>query len=458
MRSLKFFEKSYIITLLLFLLLLNTCIFSLAFYTHSKSVAAAERICISEHFCIIEAFERDYDISNEQNDRLLIMSYCTFYSGEGISLSFSWGDTAVYSNVPENFPVPEEGKHISHKAEGKRHIIISESACDGKYTVTYAKDISYLDDELKQLALSFGAVSVLASAILALSLYFIQKKLFVPLEKLRNTTKEISAGNLKARADDSGQDEFASLATDFNAMSDKITAQMTELKNVAEQRQRMLDNLGHEMRTPLTSIHASAEYAFRNALDEETRLQTMLDIMSESQRLKRISGILTDAAFIRENGIKRAEISAKDLVENMYRVFNLDAEKRNVFLKTNISDFVIEGDITLLEMVMANLIENALHACRVRGFVEIGSTVDGRIKTLYVRDNGIGMTKEQLKHVTEPFYRTDKARSRSEGGTGLGLALCKHIADAHGAVLEFESVPGEGTAAYLRFGGENDEK
>lgn len=458
MRRLKFFERSYIITLLLFLLLLNICIFSLAFYTHNKSVTAAEKICISEHFCIIEAFERDYDISNEQNDRLLIMSYCTFYSGEGIYLSFCSGDTVVYSNMPEAFPLPEGGKHISYKAEGKRHIVITETACDGKYTVTYAKDISYLDDELKHLALSFGAVSVFASAILAFSLYFIQKKLFVPLEKLRNTTKEISAGNLKARADDSGQDEFASLATDFNAMSDKITAQMTELETVAEQRQRMLDNLGHEMRTPLTSIHASAEYAFRNALDEETRLQTMLDIMSESQRLKRISGILTDSAFIRENGIERRPIPAKELVENMYRVFSVQADKRNVFLKTEVTDFVIEGDQTLLEMVMSNLVENALHACRVRGFVEIGSAVEDGIKALYVRDNGIGMTKEQLEHVTEPFYRTDKGRSRKDGGTGLGLALCKQIANAHGAVLKFESAPGVGTAAYLQFGGEKDEK
>ena len=79
----------------------------------------------------------------------------------------------------------------------------------------------------------------------------------------------------------------------------------------------------------------------------------------------------------------------------------------------------------------------------------MGATDDNGVKTLYVRDNGIGMTEEQLSHITEPFYRTDKSRSRKEGGTGLGLALCKRIADAHGTTLSFSSAPGEGTTAYL---------
>ena len=63
----------------------------------------------------------------------------------------------------------------------------------------------------------------------------------------------------------------------------------------------------------------------------------------------------------------------------------------------------------------------------------------------------MGMTKEQLSHITEPFYRTDKSRSRKQGGTGLGLALCKGIAEAHGAALEFSSRQGEGTTAFLNF-------
>ena len=70
---------------------------------------------------------------------------------------------------------------------------------------------------------------------------------------------------------------------------------------------------------------------------------------------------------------------------------------------------------------------------------------------LYVKDTGIGMTEEQLLHITEPFYRTDKSRSRADGGTGLGLALCKRIAEVHGTGLEFISAEGKGTEASVTF-------
>ena len=85
------------------------------------------------------------------------------------------------------------------------------------------------------------------------------------------------------------------------------------------------------------------------------------------------------------------------------------------------------------------------------GYIKLGAAADGGKKILYVKDSGRGMTEEQLSHITEPFYRTDKARDRRNGGTGLGLALCERIAKAHGAELVFSSVLGEGTVAKVEF-------
>ena len=449
MKRSRFFEKSYFITLLLFLALLNACIFSLALYTHNRSYESAEQVCRSEQLVIIEAFERDYEISGEANT--LALSYVTFYSKEGIYLQFTEGEDILQSNVPEGCEIPEAGTHITAEVGGKKHLFITETMCDGAFTITYAKDISYLDDELKSLSISFMLVSGFASIILALSLYFIQRKLYTPLQKLREATKAISRGDFSARADDSGKDEFAELAEDFNAMSDKINEQMDELKTVAEQKQTMLDNLGHEMRTPLTSIYGAAEYSFRHTLSEEERMQSLLDIMSESKRLQRISKILLDSAFIRENGIQMGKLSAGGLMMKIHNIFLTRASEKRIKLNFTGSDFEINGDETLLEILIANLTENAVRACRENGKIELGAEEINGVKTLYVRDNGIGMTKEQIEHITEPFYRTDKARSRTEGGTGLGLALCKRIAEAHNATLEFESEPNVGTTAYVRF-------
>ena len=106
----------------------------------------------------------------------------------------------------------------------------------------------------------------------------------------------------------------------------------------------------------------------------------------------------------------------------------------------------------LLELLLTNLTENACKACPVGGRIELGATVTEEGKTLFVKDNGNGMTPEQLAHITTPFYRTDRSRNRKEGGTGLGLALCERIAIAHGATLAFTSALGEGTTAFVIFG------
>lgn len=449
MKRSRFFEKSYFITLLLFLVLLNACIFSLALYTHNRSYESAEQVCRSEQLVIIEAFERDFEISGEADT--LALSYVTFYSKEGIYLQFTEGENVLQSDIPEGYEIPQAGTHNTAEINGKKHLFITETMCDGAYTLTYAKDISYLDEELKSLSVSFMLVSGLASIVLALSLYFIQRKLYAPLQKLREATKAISQGDFSARADDSGNDEFAELAEDFNAMSDKINQQMDELRTTAQQKQTMLDNLGHEMRTPLTSIYGAAEYSFRHELTEEARMQTLLDIMSESKRLQRISKILLDSAFIRENGIQTGKLSAGGLMARIRDIFILRASEKNIKLAFAGENFELEGDVTLLEMLIANLTENAIRATKEGGEVFLGTEIKDGVKTLYVRDNGSGMTKEQIEHITEPFYRTDKARSRLEGGTGLGLALCKRIAEAHNAILEFESEAGVGTTAYVKF-------
>ncbi|MBO5981529.1 MAG: HAMP domain-containing histidine kinase, partial [Clostridia bacterium] len=274
---------------------------------------------------------------------------------------------------------------------------------------------------------------------------------YTPLKNLQDAANAVSHGDFTVHADETGNDEFASLAIDFNSMTDKINDQINQLKTVADEKQRMLDNLGHEMRTPLTSIYGYAEYAFRNRLEEEKQLQTMLNIMEESKRLKRIGDILLEGAYLRENKIEKSRVSAAKLLERIQNIFIMRAGDKRVKITYKCEDIYVCGDKALLEILISNLTENALRACKEGGEIELGAYIIENAKTVYVRDNGIGMTNEQLAHITEPFYRTDKARSRRDGGTGLGLALCKTIADSHGAELYFESAPEKGTTAYLRF-------
>lgn len=448
-----FFERLYITVLVIFLLFFNSGVLLTAMYTYNNAVTSAEDICLSEHRYISQAFETDYADKSVTGVQLLMVSYGTFYGEKNIKLRFTrtYNNTVLYSDIPDEIPLIDGGTIVNTRIDGKQYIIVSDTICRGSYTLTCVKDVSYLDEELFSLAAAFTAISVTASALLAVILYAVMKKLFGPLEKLRGTTKLISGGDLNARANEKGDDEFAALAKDFNVMAERIGEQMDTLKINAEQKQQMLDNLAHEMRTPLTSIHGYAEYVYGVDLDPADRMKAMNNIMSESMRLKGISEKLLNSAFIRENGIEKSVFSVDKMLERTRTRFLLKASEGGVRITYIPCGIMLNGDETLIELLISNLAENSIRACRGKGEIELGATRENGIITLYVKDNGIGMTEEQLSHITEPFYRTDKGRARKDGGTGLGLALCKRIADAHGAVLEFESVPSAGTTAYIRF-------
>lgn len=448
----KFFERTYLLTFILFLIFLNVAVFALAFYTHRNNINAAESVCVAEFNGIIDAFEKDSEyLKNSGTPRILHTTYGAFYKNKGILLSFSSGDEITYSALPGNLSVPAADKMSNSKTENTRYILITRTVCEGTVTVTYAKDVSYLDEEFTKLCIVFVSGSVIASLLLGVVLYFILRKLYLPLVKLRTVTGEIANGDFSVRAVENGDDEVSALAKDFNIMADKVSRQIHELKDTADRRQRMLDNLAHEMRTPLTAIHGYAEYICGAKISDEERVDSAQYIISESMRLKEISEVLLDSAFIRENGIQTTLLSLRGLAYRTCTRLEKNACSRGVELLCVAEDITVNGDEKLLDMLLSNLIENAVKACRESGRVTVGTRTDGDTVSLFIRDNGIGMNEEQLKHITEPFYRTDRSRSRSEGGTGLGLALCKQIADSHNALFWFESAEGAGTTAYITF-------
>jgi len=449
--KMKFFERTYLLMLVLFLLFLNGSIFSLVLYTRHNALEAAEQICLSEQYTVRQAFERDYSAGKFGSDRLLQMTYGVFYQEKEILLSFVDGEGNTYSTVPEGLDHPAEGKMISRMLDGVRYILITERICDGAFLMTYAKDVSYLDRDFNRLTVYFVGASFVASALLATLMYLALRRLYAPLDRLRTVTQSISGGNLNARADESGDDEFSGLAKDFNRMTDRVIAQMEELRATARQKQRMLDDLAHEMRTPLTGIHGYAEYICNANVSEGERIEAAQYIMQESMRLKHVSEILLDEAFIREKTVAVSAVDAGALLEEVRRRHAITAAARGVVLVCKTERVTLSADADLLSVLLSNLVENAVKACHNGGHVEMTAYYENGRAVLAVTDDGIGMAADELAHVTEPFYRVDRSRARREGGTGLGLALCATIATAHGAKLSFSSAPGEGTRVFLHF-------
>lgn len=448
--KMRFWQKAYLLTLALFLICLDGGVLSLTVYTHSKNVEAAENTASAEQKYVAMSFERDLeDVTNDTSygsRTLLMQSYCSYYAKNGVRLAFEEGGETVYSSLKE-IPDISAGSMMHTDIDGERHIVISSEICEGEYVMIFAKNVETLDTEFHSLMLTYAVTAVGVSLFLAVCLFFVLKKLSAPLEKLRATTEKTRAGDFSARAEEKGSDEFGLLAKSFNLMLVRINEQMDDLAREAERKQMLVDNMAHELRTPLTSIHGYAEYLEKANTSTERRLIAARYIMSESERLQKISEILLDGAFIRENRAEMTEVDLGAILSDVCEGLRMRAEQSGVDIVCDTANVTVVGNETLLSMLFYNLAENAIKACSVGGRVWL-SCGDGRAE---VEDNGKGMTEEQLLHITEPFYRVDKSRSRAEGGAGLGLALCRQIADVHGAELVFESKIGVGTKISVIF-------
>ena len=440
----RLWQKTYLAALVLFLIFLDSSVFLLAYYTYSEVVLAAEASCDTENAAIVRALKRDYDDvlemgSSEESIPLLLRSYDGYYRTRQIRFRVYNGDRELFDALPDGIRIPGPDASKLCSVDGVRYFVINNTV-EGLGQFVYAKDVSSLDEKFRTLMTVFLCVSTGASVLLAACLFVALKRLSVPLEKLRRTSETIAGGDLSVRADESGRDEVAALAKSFNVMVDALRLD-------ARRKQALVENMAHELRTPLTTIRGYADYLEKAPVAAEGRQQALAYIQTEADRLESVAEKLLDGAFIRENGISPRPVDLPALLEETGRRLTPRAEKSGVYLTLDTRPGVVDGDPALLSVLVGNLVENAVKASNP------GSTVtlfcDG--KTVAVVDRGKGMTPEQLSHITEPFYRTDKARSRAEGGTGLGLALCKQIADAHRATLSFTSAPGEGTTALVEF-------
>lgn len=280
-------------------------------------------------------------------------------------------------------------------------------------------------------------------------LYLLIRHLTKPLKLLSETTKTIAEGDYSNRVELNSRDEFGELAVNFNRMASVIEQRMSDLAGMAEDKQRMVDNLAHELRTPLTSIQGFAELLTTANIDQEDQVKAGHYILSETVRLKNLAFKLLDLSVLRHQPLMLAEVDVASLFDTVAQTEQQRVTDNGLLLELNSSIPAVWGDADLLAALLVNLIENAIpvsrpgHTIRVLAYQQDGAGV------LEVQDSGSGLTEEQSRRAFEPFYRADPSRSRSYGHAGLGLSLCRQIAEAHHARIELLSAPGEGTSIRL---------
>ena len=217
-----------------------------------------------------------------------------------------------------------------------------------------------------------------------------------------------------------------------------------KLQALNDRQSRFVADLTHELKTPLTSMIGYADLLRSAPLDESRRRAAADAIYHESTRLESLSQQLLALQGLQTDGVTLGSVPVAAVFADVARSLPdaaLDCDAP--------AGATVRADRVLLADLLRNLVLNALHAEPKDGTVHLSCAEAGGQWRLTVRDNGCGIPAGALPHLTEPFYRVDKARARANGGSGVGLALCADIAAAFGAKLEFTSTVGEGTTVAL---------
>jgi signal transduction histidine kinase len=280
----------------------------------------------------------------------------------------------------------------------------------------------------------------LASGIALVVARYLARGMTQPLRDMARAAQRMEVGDYSQRVHTHSRDEVGQLATAFNRMSG-------ELENLERSRRDLVANVSHELKTPITAIRAHLE----NVLDgvEEPDPATLQVMLAQTERLSRLIDQLLELSRL-ESGelpLRREDVELGPLVSQVLSEIEVARSDRGVEVSSDVpADLpAIEADRERVHQVLFNLLDNAVRFTPNGGSVTVSAERhDGSVE-VRVADTGVGISPEHLPRLFERFYRADPARSRDDGGTGIGLAIARSVVEAHGGHITAASEPGAGS-------------
>lgn len=277
--------------------------------------------------------------------------------------------------------------------------------------------------------------------------YAVAGQALQPVEEMAQRARKISAESLNERLTvQNPEDELGRLGLAFNET-------LARLEKSFEQLRRFTADASHELRTPLTAIRSVGEVALQNTGDAAYYRDIIGSMLEEVSRLTRlVESLLTmsraDAGQIQ---LQRTNIKVLDLVKESAALLEVLAEeKRQAVTVEGDSSLTVRGDRLLLRQALINLIDNAVKYSPSGGTIAVRVRASGKDVLIEVEDSGPGIPEEHTSKIFQRFYRIDKARTRAEGGAGLGLSIAEWAVSANGGRIELHSEAGRGCTFILR--------
>lgn len=323
----------------------------------------------------------------------------------------------------------------------------------GAFDVYFLYSLASEQETLTFLQNIIALAGVVLIGVLGTLTFVVVRQIVRPVKQASVVAERIADGNLNERLMVHGEDEVATLARSFNAMTGSLQHQIDQLAQLSAVQRQFVSDVSHELRTPLTTVRMAAEmlYQSRDEFDPVSKRSTEL----LHTQLDRFEDLLADLLEISrfDAGAALLEAEARDIRDIVLQVVDYEmtlAEKKGVWISADLGEqsLRVDCDSRRVERIVRNLVVNAIEHSEGRP-VTITTRGNSQAVAVVVADRGIGMDRTEVSRVFDRFWRADPARARTTGGTGLGLSIAKEDARLHGGWLEAWGRPGFGSSFRL---------
>ena len=444
----KFWQSTYLIVLVVFLLAFDLSSWFMLQKSCSINEQADTEQGISEFTSINNSLSYILDTLKKNTGiadmKSIIASYTDDYSKIGLKIEIYSEGSPVFSNTfgldaRRNEIVAKTKTAVYREINGELWLFVGGKMGFDKYTLVISRPSVNLQMFRSEMIESFTRLSIYFSCGLSIILLLVLFRITAPIRKLNAAIRSFAGGSYQTRVKVKGKSEISELEENFNFMACSVVDSMNELERANREKQNFINNLTHELKTPITAIKGYGQFLMNANCAEQEKVMAINYIVENIARLDLLSGKLMEVLYLKQETIKPVPIALYELFCEIDKYFSVKLKEKNINFIADLKADQIMGDKILLYTLFCNLVDNSIKALESSGVITFSSrTEDNRIY-IAVLDNGKGIPPEDIAKVQGAFYVVDKSRSRRLGGIGLGLSICKQIAVLHKAEMQIES-------------------
>ncbi|NME84356.1 HAMP domain-containing sensor histidine kinase [Clostridium sp. SM-530-WT-3G] len=319
------------------------------------------------------------------------------------------------------------------------------------YYFTYINNLDNLyKDKLKEYSILIK-LNIIGGIFLLVIIYFISDDITKPIYSLISSMNEVINGNYNKKLKyKSNIYEINEISNNFSLMNTEIQNKIQELQESNNEKQRFINNLTHEIRTPLTSIIGYSDLMLKKRVEDfKLIFRAFENINREGKRILSLASNLITLITLDEKSLNLSNFSALEMIEEVKSSMDMKIKDFDIHIIIEGKDFEIYSDRELVFILITNFVDNSIKAVMGSNVKEIKIILNSR--QIIIKDTGIGISKDELTKIFEPFYMTNKSRNKSIDGFGLGLSICRQIVKLLNIKFNINSEVNIGTEIVLGF-------